>query len=112
MDSEKGFLEGLDQFEEIKEDWVDEVNEELFTGKVNCAMANQMIGEWEEMPVSEGQSTKQWQVLPKPNIPIISSFACQNYKSLDRFVPHDPKRKPVKKEKTEAEKTESSTSTG
>ena len=46
----QGFLDELDVFEEVKEDWSEADGQNPFTGCTHSAMALQVLGNWEPLP--------------------------------------------------------------
>ena len=93
----EGFLKQLDCFEELNEDWDGEREEELFTGNMKSAMAWQVLSNWEQMsdnPRTHKQEMAQpWEVMPENASPIVYNIQVPNYDVLNKFTPHDPKKK-------------------
>ena len=91
-----GFLDKLDSFEEIDENWNGENEKGLFTGGTNSAMAWQVLSNWEPMPADQRVITNEfehhWEVMPETATPTIYNINVPNYNALDRFVPHGPKK--------------------
>ena len=42
----------------------------------------------------------EWETLPQPKTPVIYNIQTPGLDSLNKFIPHDPKKKTVKKKKT------------
>ena len=46
----------------------------------------------------------EWETLPQPKTPVICNIHTPGFDSLNKFIPHVPKKKAVKKAKTDEEK--------
>ena len=105
---QKGFLDDLDTFEVINEDWDGENEDDLFTGNTCSAMAWHVVSNWEPLPViqevDETEPELRWHVMPEVSTPVIYNLHVPNFDSLNKFIPHDPKKKGAKKVKTDAER--------
>ena len=89
----------MDSFEEIDENWNGEKEEELFTGHTSSAMAWQVLSNWEPMPADQGIMAREtehpWEVMPETATPVVYNIHIPNYDALNKFIPHDPKKKTV-----------------
>ena len=96
IDFQNGFLGELDAFEMVNEDWNEESKQHLFTGGIQSAMAFQIDGNWEPISDDHPRCRKlegSWDVLPTTGTPVVYQFQAPNFDSLNKFIPHGPKKK-------------------
>ena len=90
INAKQGFLEELDVFEEVKEDWSEADGQKPFTGCIHSAMALQVLGSWEPLPseINEaigGMAGEPWEVLPQTRTPVAYQLRVPSFVPLENI---------------------------